>query len=391
MASDNPNRPLSRDRPVQRETYLDWNATAPLRPEAATAMSAVLARCGNPSSVHRWGRVARQAVERARESVAALLGKVNPDSVVFVSGGTEANHLALFGSGRERVLVSDVEHDSVRHAFPGSETIPVDRHGVVAIDALDRLLAADERPALVSVMYANNETGVIQPVADIAAVTHEHGALFHCDAVQAAGKLLLDAEEIGADLVGLSAHKLGGPPGIGALVVTGGLDLAPLFRGGRQERGRRAGTENLPGIVGFAAAATAALEEIGVYDRVRALRDQLEERIAKTAPDAVVLGAAAPRLPNTAAIAMPGVAAETQVIALDLEGVMVSSGAACSSGKVGPSHVLAAMRVEPELAGSTIRVSLGWNSSEEDIAHFLQAWTALYRRRRGVTEGARAA
>jgi cysteine desulfurase len=383
-----PNNPR---RMVRTETYLDWNATTPLRPEAAAAISATLACCGNPSSVHRWGRAARQTVERARKAIAALLGDVRPDGVVFVSGGTEANHLALFGAGREHVLVSGVEHDSVRHAFPESEAIPVDRDGVVAIDVLDRRLAADRRPALVSVMFANNETGVIQPVADIAAVARKHGALFHCDAVQAAGKLPLDIEEMGADLVSLSAHKLGGPPGIGALVVADGLDLAPLFRGGGQERGRRAGTENLQGIAGFAAAATAALEGITAYDRIRALRDRLEHQIAEIAPDAVVLGAAAPRLPNTTAIAMPGVAAEIQVIALDLDGVMVSAGAACSSGKVGPSHVLTAMQVGPDLAGSTIRVSLGWASSEADIAHFLRAWTALYRRRRGFTGGARAA
>ena len=382
---------VSLRRMAQTETYLDWNATAPLRPEAAAAISAALARCGNPSSVHRWGRAGRQMVERAREAVAALLGGVDPGNVVFASGGTEANHLALLGAGRHRVLVSAVEHDSVRHVVPQSETIPVDRHGVVALDELGRLLAADPRPALVSVMFANNETGVIQPVSEIAAIARKYGAIFHCDAVQAAGKLAFEASEIGADLVTLSAHKLGGPPGVGALVVTGRLDLAPMFRGGGQERGRRAGTENLPGIAGFAAAAAAAAQGIAVYDRVRALRDELEDEIAAVAPDAVVLGAAVPRLPNTSAIAMPGVAAVTQVIALDLDGVMVSAGAACSSGKVGPSHVLAAMGVGPDLAGSTIRVSLGWSSSEADIAHFLRAWTVLYRRRRGLTEGARAA
>ena len=378
-------------RMIRTETYLDWNATTPLRPEAVAAISATLASCGNPSSVHSWGRMARQTLEHAREAVAALLGPISPEGVVFVSGGTEANHLALLGAERERVLVSDVEHDSVRQAFSRSEAIPVDGDGVVAIDALDRLLAADSRPALVSVMFANNETGVIQPVAEIAAIARNHGALFHCDAVQAAGKLVLDAEEIGADLISLSAHKLGGPPGAGALVVTGGTDLMPLFRGGRQERGRRAGTENLPGICGFAAAATAALEGVAVYDRVRALRDELEDQIAEIAPDAIVVGAAAPRLPNTSAIAMPGVAAETQVIALDLDGVMVSAGAACSSGKVGPSHVLAAMKVGTEIAKSTIRVSLGWTSSQADIAHFLRAWTALYRRHRNFTSGACAA
>ena len=354
-------------------------------------MSAALARCGNPSSVHRWGRAARRAVDHAREQIATLLGRVNPDNVVFVSGGTEANHLALTGTSRERVLVSAVEHDSVRCAVPGCETIPVDPNGVVVLDALDRLLAANTRPALVSVMYANNETGVIQPVAAIAALARKYGAVFHCDAVQAAGKVVLDAGGIGADLVTASAHKLGGPAGMGALVVAGGLELAPLFRGGSQERGRRAGTENTAGIAGFAAAAAVAAAEIPVYERVRALRDQLEREIVGIAADASVIGAAAPRLPNTSAIAMPGLAAETQVIALDLDGVMVSAGAACSSGKVGPSHVLAAMGVAPRLARSTIRVSLGWSSSEADIEHFLRAWTALYRRRRGFTGGVRAA
>jgi len=383
------NIPANR-RGAKTETYLDWNATAPLRPEAVAAMSGVLTRCGNPSSVHRWGRAARQTVEAARESVAALLGGIDPTGVVFVSGGTEANHLALLGARRERVLISAVEHDSVRHAVPEPETIPVDRDSIVRLDALDTLLAADSRPALVSVMLANNETGVIQPVAEIAAIARGYGALFHCDAVQVAGKIPFDAGVIGADLVTLSAHKLGGPPGIGALVVTDRLDLVPLFRGGGQERGRRAGTENLPGIAGFAAAAAAAAAEIAVYDRVRALRDGLESAIAAVASDAVVLGASAPRLPNTTAIAMPGVAAETQVIALDLDGVMVGAGAACSSGKVGPSHVLAAMGVGSDLAASTIRVSLGWGSTEADIDHFLRAWTALYRRRRNL-EGARAA
>ena len=353
-------------------------------------MSEVFARCGNPSSVHRWGRAARQAIEQARSTVAALLD-TPAEGVVFVSGGTEANHLALLGSGRDRVMVSAVEHDSVLRAVPKAERIPVDRDGVVVLDTLDRLLAADPRPALVSVMLANNETGVVQSVAAIGAIARTHGALFHCDAVQAAGKIALDVRTIGADFLTLSAHKLGGPPGIGALVVTGEPELAPLLHGGGQERGRRAGTENLVGIAGFAAAAVAATEEIAVYDRVRALRDALEAGLAAIAPDAVVLGAAAPRLPNTAAIAIPGVAAETQVIALDLDGVMASAGAACSSGKVGPSHVLEAMGVGPDLVGSTIRVSLGWDSSEADVAHFLRAWTALYRRCRGSSFEARAA
>jgi len=373
------------------ESYLDWNATAPLRPEAAAAMAEALGHWGNPSSVHRRGRAARQIIERAREAVVGLLGGADPSGVIFVSGGTEANHLALLGAGRERVLVSAVEHDSVRSAVPAAEIIPVGPEGIVSLDALERLLAADGRPALVSVMHANNETGVIQPIAEIAAIAHRHGAVFHCDSVQAYGKVALELDTIGAGLITLSAHKIGGPPGVGALVVTGGVELAPLLRGGGQEHRRRAGTENLPGIAGFAAAAAAAATEIPVYKRVAALRDGLEAEIAAIAPEAVVLGTAAPRLPNTSAIAMPGVAAETQVVAFDLDGVMVSAGAACSSGKVGPSHVLAAMRVDPTIAASTIRVSLGWSSSEAEIDHFLRAWTALYGRCCGLAEGARAA
>ena len=364
---------------TRHETYLDWNATAPLRPEAAAAIAIALARCGNASSVHRWGRAARQSVERAREAVAALV-EARPSGVVFVSGGTEANHLALLGAGRERILVSAVEHSSVLEAVPEAERIAVDAAGIVDLDRLDAQLAADERPALVSVMLANNETGILQPVAEIARVAQAHGALFHCDAVQAAGKIPLAASRIGADLISLSAHKLGGPAGIGALVVAGDTELRPCFRGGGQEMGRRAGSENLPGIAGFAAAAEAAAAALADYERVRQRRDRLEAAAMTAAPGTVVIGTGVERLPNTCALALPGVAAETQVIALDLAGIMVSAGAACSSGKVGPSHVLAAMGVAPEIAAGTIRVSLGWATSEADIAHFLDAWTALARR-----------
>jgi cysteine desulfurase len=378
---------MMRGRP---EAYLDWNATAPLRPAAAAAIRAALACCGNPSSVHRRGRLAREIVEAARAEVAALVA-APPEDVVFVSGGTEANHLALLGCGRERVLVSAVEHDSVRRALAAAEPIPVDHDGVVDLDALDRLLSADGRPALISVMLANNETGVVQPVTAIAALARAYGALFHCDAVQAAGKMALDRDGIGADLMSLSAHKLGGPPGIGALVARDAVDLMPMLKGGGQEHGRRAGSENLPGIAGFGAAAAAGRAEIAIYDTVRRWRDKLEAEITAAAPAAVVLGAAAPRLPNTSAIALPGIGAETQVIALDLDGVMVSAGAACSSGKVGPSHVLAAMAIPAELAGATIRVSLGWDTSAVDIERFLDSWLALYRRRHPVMPRDRAA
>jgi cysteine desulfurase len=372
------------------ETYLDWNATAPLRPEATAALAAALEHCGNPSSVHRWGRAGRRLIERSRDTIAALVGAA-PEGVVFVSGGTEANHLALLGGGRKRVLVSAVEHDSVLRAVPEAERIPVDNDGVVRLDALANLLAGDTRPALVSVMLANNETGVVQPVAEIAALAHARGALYHCDAVQAAGKIPLDMTATGADLLTLSAHKLGGPPGVGALVVAGGLDLLPLQRGGGQEHGRRAGTENVPGIAGFAAAAEAAAAELADYQRIRGLRDRIEAEIIAAAPEAIVLGAVIERLPNTSAITMPGTSAETQVIALDLDGVMISAGAACSSGKVGASHVLAAMGAPLYIASSTIRVSLGWSTCEADVDRFVQSWTALYRRRRGFAEEARAA
>jgi len=371
---------------MRRETYLDWNATTPLRPEAATAIAGALALGGNPSSVHANGRAARQLVERSRAAVAALVGAA-PDGVVFTSGGTEANHLALLGSGRARVLVSAVEHSSVLQAVPEAECIPVDRDGIVAGAALAALLVADERPAVVSVMLANNETGVIQPVRALADIAHAHGALFHCDAVQAAGKIPVPLAGLGADLVTLSAHKVGGPAGAGALLLAPGVEVAPLQRGGGQERYRRAGTENLAGIAGFAAAASVC--DPAEYGRVRDLRDRLEAALPS---DAVVIGTGTLRLPNTSAIAMLGVPAETQVIALDLDGVMVSAGAACSSGKVGPSHVLAAMGLAPDIANSTIRVSLGWSTSEADIAHFLDAWSALYRRtRRQAPRNSRAA
>jgi cysteine desulfurase len=373
---------VNRETVNRRETYLDWNATAPLRPEAAVAMAEAMALGGNPSSVHRKGRAARQLVERGREAVAAL-ASAPPDWVVFTSGGTEANLLALLGAGRERVLVSAVEHSSALQAVPDAERIPVDSNGVVDPAALVALLERDPRPALVAVMLANNETGVIQPVRELAKIAHAHGALFHCDAVQAAGKMPLSLGEIGGDFLTLSAHKIGGPMGVGALIMAASAAVAPLLRGGGQERNRRAGTENLAGIAGFAAAA--AVADSAEYVRVRELRDRLE---AALAADAVVIGAAAPRLPNTAAIAMPGVPAETQIIALDLDGVMVSAGSACSSGKVGPSHVLAAMGIAPAIANSVIRVSLGWSTSETDIAHFIDAWTKLYRRTRERAEAA---
>lgn len=366
---------------MSRTAYLDWNATAPLRPEAIAAMTAALKRCGNPSSVHRFGRDARRALEAARVQVAALVG-APAASVVFTSGGTEANQLALRGVRDRTVLISAIEHDSVRQAAPAARVIPVTGAGLVDLAALARLLEETAGPALVSIMLANNETGVIQPIAEAARLAHARGALLHCDAVQGAGKLSLDMSILGADLLTVSAHKLGGPPGVGALVVGPDVPLSALQTGGGQERGRRAGTENLPGIVGFGAAAEIAAARLGDWDAVARLRDRAEAQLKGIAPAAVVYGAAAPRLPNTLAIAMPGVAAATQVMALDLAGVMVSAGAACSSGKVARSHVLDAMGVLPAAAECAIRVSLGWSTTDADIDQLVDAWGALHARTR---------
>jgi cysteine desulfurase len=365
--------------PASRLTYLDYNASAPVRPAVAAAVAEALAFAGNPSSVHRAGRAARRMVEAARAEVAALVG-TSANEVVFVSGGSEANHLALKGSGRHRILVSAVEHDSVLAAVPDAERLPVTASGVLDLAVLAERLAADDRPALVSVMLANNETGIIQPIAAIAELVHGRGALLHCDAVQAAGKLPLDRTLLGADLVSLSAHKLGGPQGIGALIVAPEIALAPLQTGGGQERGRRAGTENVPGIVGFGRACALATEGIAACARLAELRDDAERRLLAVAPGARVFGVDSPRLPNTLCIAMPGVPAATQVMALDLAGVMVSAGAACSSGKVRPSHVLRAMGATAEEAASAIRISLGWDSRAADIDHLVEAWDALYAR-----------
>jgi len=368
-------------------TYLDWNASAPLRVEARAALSAALALTGNPSSVHHEGRAARQIVEDARGAVAALVG-ADARNVIFTAGGTEANALALtprLDAGRrqpfDRLLVSAIEHPSVlaggRFAPTAVENIPVDANGVIDLGALQRRLEAlgDQR-ALVSLMAANNETGVIQPVAEAAGIVHRHGGLMHVDAVQAAGRIALDIAALGADLLTLSAHKIGGAKGAGALVKRDeSLQIEPLIRGGGQERGSRAGTENVAAIAAFgAAAATAKASLAAEAAHMARLRDRLE---AGLGAGAVVFGAAAARLPNTTLAAMPGARAETLVIAFDLDGVAISSGSACSSGKVAPSHVLAAMGVPAELARGAVRVSIGAATTEAEIDRFLNVWQTL--------------
>jgi len=371
--------------------YLDWNATAPLRPQARALMAAAMDVVGNPSSVHSEGRAARRLVEEARERVAALVG-ARPNNVVFTSGGSEANVLALSPAlqrdgeraPRDRLLVSAIEHPSVCAGgrFPAGsvEEVPVTGHGIVDLGALERRLVAlgqqGSRP-LVSVMHANNETGIIQPIATAAELTHQVGGLLHVDAVQSAGKIPCDINVLGADSMTLSAHKMGGPKGAGALVLADGVHFTdPLLKGGGQERGNRAGTENVIGIVGFGAAAEAAGGSLDHDARqMAALRDCMEARLRQIAPDTVIFGTGE-RLPNTTLFAVAGLKAETALIALDLAGIAVSSGSACSSGKVAPSHVLAAMAVSPALAAGAIRVSLGATTTESDIEFFLKTWTA---------------
>jgi cysteine desulfurase len=377
---------------MAKQAYLDWNATAPLRPQARAAMLAASDIVGNPSSVHAQGRAARRVIEDARTQVAALVG-AEPRDVVFTSGGTEANMLALTPAietahekaPRNRLLISAVEHLSVRSGgrfVPNCvEEIPVSDSGQVNLGRLEHRLtqlAGEGARHLVSIMLANNETGTIQPVAMAAAIVHAASGLLHVDAVQGPGRIRCDFQALGADLMTLSAHKLGGPKGVGALIKRSDLHLEPMIRGGGQERSQRAGTENVAGIAGFGAAAEAARVEFPAESsHMTALRDLLEAGIRKASSKAVIFGSQGDRLPNTTLFTAPGMKAETAVIAFDLEGVAVSSGAACSSGKVSPSHVLAAMGVEPELARGAVRVSLGYSTTESEVSTFLGAWAKL--------------
>lgn len=379
-----------------QRSYLDHNATSPLRPEAAEAMARAHQLPGNASSVHAEGRAARAAIERAREQVAGLVG-ATPKNVIFTSGGTEAANTILTPgfrrlgeTGPASLLMGATEHPCVLdgHRFSRAERIPVDRDGVTDLAWLATRLARAEEGILVSIQTANNETGVLQPVAQAARLVRSHGGLVHSDAVQGAGKIPVDMTRLGVDALTLSAHKLGGPKGVGAIILASDrLEIADrLVRGGGQERGYRAGTENVAAIAGFGEAAeTARLRLDEEATRVRALRSQAEAALLHVAPGAVIFGRDAERLPNTFAFAVPGLKAETALIAFDLEGVALSSGSACSSGKVKRSHVLEAMGVERQAAEGALRVSLGWNSTEEDVFRFAKACetvlATLYKRR----------
>jgi len=357
--------------------YLDANASEPLRPQAKQAMTAAFEVTGNPSSVHAAGRAARRLLEDAREKIASAFGGRGQD-LVFTSGGTEADALAVHALGRgRRIIAGATEHDAIRAAAPDAAILPVDRHGVADLDALGAQLK--ESPlALVCLMLANNETGTIQPIAAAAALCRDHGALLHVDTVQAAGRVPVDLNSLGCHSLAVSAHKMGGPKGVGALLLAPDLTaIIPLIAGGGQERGRRGGTQPLGAIAGFAAVCGLDSDQT----RLGGLRDRVETIAVQHG--AVVIGREAPRLANTASLALPGVRADAQVIALDLDGIAVSAGAACSSGKVQTSHVLTAMGLGA-LAGQAIRVSLPWNVSDAAISAFESAYARMAARMRPV-------
>jgi cysteine desulfurase len=372
---------------AKTRVYLDWNATAPMRPEAKAAMMQAMDLQGNPSSVHAEGRAARKIIEDARANIAKALGARSAD-VVFTSGGTEANALALMPGLRRdrdvatRLIVSAIEHSSVRSGgrFPVEDiqTAPVMPSGVVDLERLQALLA-NGTPALVSVMLANNETGAIQPIAEIAELVHAAHGILHVDAVQGFGKTDININRLDADLLSISAHKIGGAKGTGALVLTERLaGFEPLIAAGGQEKGRRGGTENLPGIAAFGAAVAAHLETgAAAMARMQKLRAKFEAGLRAVTPELVIFSSDVPRVPNTTLFAAPGMKAETAVIAFDLEGMAVSSGSACSSGKVHASPVLTAMGVRPEMAQGAVRLSLGWDTTEAEIQYLLEAWISL--------------
>lgn len=365
--------------------YCDYNAGAPVRAEAAVAMARALAVGGNPSSVHGFGRRAHALIEDAREQVAAALG-ARAENVVFTSGATEALHLAMASAGAASFVLSAVEHDAVfehaTRALKADRIAPVNADGIVDLAVLAGLLKDAPKPTLVVVQVANNETGVIQPIAKVAALCREHGAMLLVDAAQALGRVPVDLSSLDATYLVVSSHKIGGPPGAGALVLAPGAPFSATRFGGGQERGRRPGTENGPAIVGFGVAVEWAVRDLGAEARrVAALRDRFESNLPS---DAIVFGARSARLPNTSNFALPDMSAETAVIAMDIEGIAISSGAACSSGKVRSSRVLAAMGVAPHVAKSALRVSFGHDSREEDVDAVLDALAKVAARRRAL-------
>jgi cysteine desulfurase len=372
---------------MKNRIYLDYNATSQIKPKVIDRVCEVLSEVGNPSSVHSNGRTAKMVVETARAAVAKLVG-VASNSIIFTGSGTEANNMALRCVNFASIIHSAIEHDSIfaaaKAAVNGTDKpifiAPVDENGLLDMHALDALLEQAPSPALVSIMLANNETGVIQPLKDISELVHKHGGLFHSDCIQAAGKMFIEFADIGVDMLSISAHKMGGPQGVGALVVRPTMPITAFVVGGGQELGRRSGTENVAGIAGFGVAAELAQVDLPKFMALEQLRGNLEEKIIALAPEVKIWSKNAWRLPNTLAISMPDVSAEIQVMHMDLEGVAVSSGSACSSGKVKESHVIKAMIKDGTSSADTIRISFGYASDASDVDKVFQAWSSLYKR-----------
>jgi len=364
--------------------YLDYNATAPIRPEVIELIVEVMEEGGNPSSVHSIGRKAKSRMEQARSTIASAVN-CRPQMIIFTSGGTEANNMAVLTCERTRLITSNTEHDSIRSAssrFAGEvRQLPVDQDGLINPDELKVLLEEDGKNTVISILYANNETGVIQDVKSIAAIAHEAGALLHIDAIQALAKVPIDFFDMGVDMMSLSSHKTGGPQGVGALISNEKLPVKSFVMGGGQEVGRRGGTENIAGIAGFARAVSMIPQSLEKMKQLESWRDEIEKKLLKYAPAARFLGENAKRLPNVTNIYMPNVTSETQVINFDLEKICISSGSACSSGKVKSSHVIAAMSDDETIATSTIRVSLGWGSERSDVDAFIKSWKKQYDRK----------
>lgn len=360
--------------------YLDYCASAPLRPTVADVMGMMLRQTGNASSVHGFGRMLRYRVDEARAGLALHFG-VKPAQVIFTSGATESNNTALQAFPVKSILVSSIEHPSILNAAPDARLISVDENGVVDLNHLEMLLKTSPKPALVCVMLVNNETGVIQPVSAAAALCKNYGALIHCDAVAAVGRINFSFAELGVDSLSLCAHKIGGPQGVGALITREGLEMQPLMRGGGQEMRQRAGTENVAGIVGFSEALRLTVEDLQRVPLWASWRENFEAAILHEAPAAVIFGIDAPCVANIISLAMPGVGHEMQLMNFDLSGFAVSAGSACSSGKVQASHVLAAMGAGP-LAAQAVRVSFGWATKKEELENFAACWVDLYSRGR---------
>lgn len=365
---------------TNRMIYLDYNATAPLRSNVKQAMVEAMGQPYNASSTHKSGRHARMVLENARDQILSLLSATS-HTLVFTSGATEANNMALHGLEYNALVASAIEHPAILMPAQNHAVIlSVDSNGIIDLNHLEELAKAHPAPTLFSIMVANNETGVIQPIQEAAKIIHEHGHILHCDAVQAFGRIPVDVKDLDIDMLSISAHKIGGPTGIGALVFKKGLDIAPLIHGGGQEQNKRGGTENVIGALGFSVAAQDAVTEILNFQKLNTLRDRMEKALCDYSPELVFHGQNAPRLSNTSLFSLPDVPSSTQMIHMDLAGIAVSNGSACSSGRVEPSHVLNAMGVSDEHSLSSLRVSMGWDTTESDISAFIDAWKELYDR-----------